>query len=117
MKTSIPFAMLADDVTGACDTGVQFAAVGLSTEVFLKSEGLPDTMPELTVLATETRNATATDSRAKITTSCERLKARGLHLVYKKIDSTLRGHIGAEMSAMMDEADAAAALVAPAFPS
>ena len=117
MKTSLPFAMLADDVTGACDTGVQFAAVGLSTEVFLKSEGLPDTMPELTVLATETRNATATDSRAKITTSCERLKARGLHLVYKKIDSTLRGQIAAELEAAMRCFAFTHAVVTPAFPA
>jgi uncharacterized protein YgbK (DUF1537 family) len=37
--------------------------------------------------------------------------------VYKKIDSTLRGNVGAEIDAVMDAFDAPLAIVAPAFPA
>jgi uncharacterized protein YgbK (DUF1537 family) len=38
-------------------------------------------------------------------------------IVYKKVDSTLRGHPGEELAALMDEAGLKRGLIAPAFPA
>jgi uncharacterized protein YgbK (DUF1537 family) len=44
------------------------------------------------------------------------LKKFGVEIVYKKIDSTLRGNIGAELDAVIDELGCEVAIVVPAFP-
>jgi len=41
----------------------------------------------------------------------------GAKLVFKKIDSTLRGNLGAELDATMDELEVKAVIVAPSFPA
>jgi len=105
-------AVVADDVTGAMDTGVQFASCGLRTEVVLGQQGLPRT--EAVVISTNSRDAPAGEAY-------RRAKALGGqlvdHIVYKKIDSTMRGNIGPELEGLLDGLGLARALIAPAFPA
>ncbi|MFB0550944.1 MAG: four-carbon acid sugar kinase family protein, partial [Nitrososphaeria archaeon] len=113
------FGVIADDFTGACDVGVQFRKRGLETVVLAGAQSLTGFEGELdvAVLNTESRNAGPEDAYGKVRDSLGALRKIGARLVYKKIDSTLRGNLGAELDAIMDEAEVKAVIVAPSFPA
>lgn len=115
--------IIADDLTGAADTGVKFAACGpvrLINSSFERPGGHSDLRSEPEAInlavATETRNLPA----AKVPEALDRALAlsggQPPDLVYKKIDSCLRGHIGLELRHLLDHWPYQAALVAPAYP-
>ena len=117
----LKLAVIADDLTGANDAGVQFAKQGLKVQVFLndlmgKDLGLS---PEVMVLDTDSRAASPVEAfeRVRATGDLVRKIAAIQPLIFKKIDSTLRGNIGAEIDAAMAEYDLAWAAVVPAFPA
>jgi uncharacterized protein YgbK (DUF1537 family) len=110
----------ADDLTGACDTGAPFAARGLETLVVVHDGDvplLPATTAAVLVIDTESRERTVEEARARARWAGSTLKARSPRVLYKKLDSTLRGRIGAELDGMLDGAGLGAALLAPAFPA
>jgi D-threonate/D-erythronate kinase len=117
-KSAAPrIGLLADDLTGACDAGVQFAQRGFSTLVRIAP---PLTKPrafDLVVLTTHSRNDSPATAGAKVREACQSLTADGREVIYKKIDSTLRGNLGYELEAVMEECGFFLALVAPAFPA
>ncbi len=104
--------IVADDLTGAMDTGVQFAKEGLHTVVMLGSGELPPA--EMVVISTDSRDEPAEEARRRARDAAERLRDR---TVYKKIDSTLRGNLGPELEGMLEGLGLKRALVAPAFPA
>lgn len=104
--------VVADDLTGAMDTAVQFARWGLHTVVMLTDAATIES--DVTVVSTDSRNATADNAYRKVRDAARLLAGRRL---YKKIDSTLRGNIGSELDALLDELRIEHALVAPAFPA
>ncbi|RLI05767.1 hypothetical protein DRO22_02310, partial [Candidatus Bathyarchaeota archaeon] len=110
--------MIADDFTGACDVAVQFKKQGLETVVLTDIEFLGSFKGvfDVVVVDTETRNLTSEDAYRKVRRAVRLLRQNNVKLVYKKIDSTLRGNIGAEINAVIDELDVKAIIVAPAFP-
>ena len=114
-------AVIADDLTGANDAGVQFAKQGLKVQVFLNDLREKDLghSPEVMVLDTDSRAASPEEAFARVraTGGLVRKMAPIQPLIYKKIDSTLRGNIGAEIDAAMAEYDLAWAAVVPAFPA
>ncbi len=110
-----PFALVADDLTGACDAGVHFLAAGWRVEV------APDPMSawpaaDLLVVSTRTRGATPTEARRVVGSVAERLRTVGRPVLYKKLDSTLHGNYGAEIAALLAAGVASTALICPAFP-
>jgi uncharacterized protein YgbK (DUF1537 family) len=111
----------ADDLTGACDTGAPFAARGLETLVVLTDEtGSPAPTASSTsvlVLDTESRMLPAGVARARARRTGDVLGSGRSRILYKKVDSTLRGHVAAEVDGMLDGAGLAVALLAPAFPA
>lgn len=108
--------ILADDLTGACDTGASFARRGWPVRVAF-SPWADFSGAAVRVLSTETRSLSA-EQAARVVEECARTLGLGAgSLVYKKIDSTLRGHPGVELAAVMRMAAADRALVCPAFPS
>ena len=117
----VKLAVIADDLTGANDTGVQFAKQGLTVQVFLNDlvEKDPGRSPEVMVLDTDSRAASPAEAFARVraTGGLVRSMAAVQPLIFKKIDSTLRGNIGAEIDAAMAEYDLAWAAVVPAFPA
>lgn len=116
---SISLLILADDFTGACDTGLQFAGNGLKT-LACETDRLADLdLSDVDVLVcdTETRNATRAEARGFVTEACGLLRTHEAPIVYKKVDSALRGHIAAEIYTMMCELDFGLAVLAPAFPA
>jgi uncharacterized protein YgbK (DUF1537 family) len=114
-----PLGVIADDLTGACDVGVQFRKHGLETVVLADVESLVDLQGvfDVIVVDTETRNLTSEEAYRRVRRAVRLLRERNIKLVYKKIDSTLRGNLGAEIKAVMDELEVEAIVVAPAFPS
>ncbi len=113
------FGVIADDFTGACDVGIQFRKRGLETVVLAEARKLAGSEEELdvVVLDTESRNVGPEDACRKVRDSLGTLRKIGAKLVYKKIDSTLRGNLGAELDATIDELGVKAVVVAPSFPA
>jgi len=111
--------VIADDFTGACDVGVQFRKCGLETAVLTCIERLDAFKGnfDLIVIDTESRNLAPEIAYDKVREAVKALKAIDARLVYKKIDSTLRGNLGAELDAIIDELKVKAIIVAPAFPA
>ena len=95
--------IIADDFTGALDTGVQLASRGIKTLVVTVpfSEGeLGD--PEVLVVDAESRHLSPKEAYRTVSDIVESLKDREIPYIYKKTDSALRGNIGAELAAVMD---------------
>lgn len=111
--------IIADDLTGANDTGVQFAKRGLATTVLLDIITSPQRVvsdADVIVINTDSRWSDPGAAYSRVKAAAEVLKDAGVVTVYKKIDSALRGNVGAELDAVMDAFDAKVAFVAPAFP-
>jgi uncharacterized protein YgbK (DUF1537 family) len=116
--------ILADDLTGACDSGAAFLAAGRAVRVVLNIAlniaGTTQEFPHAeAVLAftTETRNLSSGEAALRVARAVEPLRiASSGHILFKKIDSAARGHLGVETMAALNASGAALALVAPAFP-
>jgi uncharacterized protein YgbK (DUF1537 family) len=108
--------IIADDLTGACDTGCLFAGpgpVGVVVEPALTSGD----RPVLTV-DTESRRLLPDEAAGAVRAAAERLGRRlAAGPVFKKIDSTMRGAVTAELSALLERGVFSGALVCPAFPA
>ena len=111
----IDLLIVADDLTGALDTGAQFARYGRRTLVSWAGGGLPPADADVWVLDTETRALPPAEARAAVAQAVAPFLPV-LH-IYKKVDSTLRGPIGAELEALLALGVAEQALLAPAFPA
>ena len=109
--------LIADDLTGACDAGVQFAQRGFSTLVEIGPGAAEHPPFDLLVLTTNSRDGTPAAAAAKVRDACRALRGEGREIIFKKIDSTLRGNLGAELEAAMIACECSLALVAPAFPA
>jgi uncharacterized protein YgbK (DUF1537 family) len=110
--------VIADDLTGANDTGVQFARQGARTIVPLDWHDLASLgrHADVLVLCTNSRGlpAGAAAQRAKL--AAQALRKARVAAIYKKIDSTFRGNIGAELDAILDIYPTRITLLTPSFP-
>lgn len=112
--------ILADDLTGANDTAVQYKNCGASSIV---SVGMPDS-ESISRFAGYDVISVNTDSRAMpsakaydaVYKACRFFNKNGSAAPYKKIDSVLRGNPGAELDAVMDSFESDFAFVCPAYP-
>jgi uncharacterized protein YgbK (DUF1537 family) len=107
--------VIADDLTGAMDTGHAFATRGYPTTVAVHADA-DGIAPETTVLVinTDSRYLPAGDAREVVARA---VTAHPAAVIYKKIDSTLRGNLAVEIEAVLDTSGTDCALVAPAFPA
>ena len=105
---------LADDLTGALETGAKFAAAGIDAVVTT----LPAVEPlaEVVVVDTETRHLPPAEAAAAVHALALDARRCGVDFIYKKTDSTLRGNIGAELGALMAAWPGAPLVYAPAYP-
>ena len=102
--------IIADDLTGAADTGLQFAKKGLATLVLssythikMSTQDFPEEVFEsvpVLVINTGSRGFMAKKAYKAVQDVFKFIKKRAL--IYKKVDSTLRGNIGSEIDAVMD---------------
>jgi len=101
--------IVADDLTGACDSGALFAGKGPVPVTVWPAD--PVDAP-VRVVDTETRGVGPGEATERV-----RRVAATAGRCFKKIDSTLRGHIGVEVSALLAAVGAPGALLCPAFPA
>ncbi|MGI8856886.1 MAG: four-carbon acid sugar kinase family protein [Thermomicrobiales bacterium] len=110
-------AVVADDLTGACDAAAQFRRAGARTAVILDTG--TETLPEgwdVIAVTTESRRVLPTIAAARTRDAVERLRSAGAHRLYVKVDSTLRGAPGGIIEAAAMQFGVPYVLVAPAFP-
>jgi|SRR5579871_295431 len=111
--------IIADDLSGAADCAVACAVQGVDSVVALDES---DIDADVLALDANTRAMTSDEAAAK-TARVVRALARERQILFKKFDSTLRGHIGVEIAAALEAWRSAAlrnsaiAVVAPAFPA
>ena len=109
-------AVIADDLTGACDTACQFALYGFRPEV-MQLATCGTRQPQFLVCNSESRKDEANAARQKVfSLALKLLNARYLPF-YKKLDSTLKGPWIAELDGMARATKPEIVIVAPAFPA
>ena len=112
--------IVADDLSGAADSGVAAAAAGWKTLVVL---GVPSNLDQAEVLSVDADTRRLPPGEAALKTACiVRACYRPGQMLFKKLDSTLRGNVGAELRAVLEtitscNAEPPVAIVAPAFPA
>ena len=112
--------VIADDFTGALDTGVQFASYGAATKVVVGT-GLQaleaDAQTQVLVVDAETRHLPAAQAYDTVYRLVRWAKEKKIGCIYKKTDSALRGNIGAELSAALAADGGDRLHFVPAFPN
>lgn len=109
-------AIVADDLTGAMDSGAQLARAGYRTVVAFHGCELPPAQNLDAVSAdTDSRELDPKSAAERVRETVRRLK--DARILYKKLDSTLRGPIAAELEAALEGSDRQRCIIAPAFPS
>jgi uncharacterized protein YgbK (DUF1537 family) len=108
-------AVIADDLTGAAE----LAGLGLryKLQVEMSTVVNHDTKAELLILATDTRSVKEDEvihEMEKVTSQVLKLKPA---MIFKKVDSVLRGHILAEITAQLRVLGLKRALLVPANPA
>lgn len=119
MFKSSNIGIIADDLTGADDTALQFHIRGANTQIVLDTNVFPENKLSTQVWAipTETRNVDSHDAYEKVRQAAKILSENlNVEYFYKKMDSTIRGHIAVEALAVLDALDYDAAIIIPAFP-
>lgn len=112
-------AVVADDLTGANDTALQFHLGGAKTKILLNTQYVPDKKQETEVwaISTESRNVPAAIAVENVKNVLASLEDNfSFEYYYKKIDSTVRGNIALETLTMVQYLGYDAAIVIPAFP-
>lgn len=111
-------AIIADDLTGAADAAAPFATAGLVTRLLLDTSQGDIAGCAVVAVSTGTRAMPSVEAGDIVRREALRLRSQGVRQFYKKIDSTLRGNVAAEIAAMLEVMGSTSiALVCPAFPA
>ena len=113
-----PVLVIADDFTGANDAGSGLAQAGARVHVLFGTEApLPDDAADVLVISTDSRAVSASQAAERVAQVVQHFAAQLQQgWLFKKIDSTLRGNVGAETTAALHASGKRLALVAPAVP-
>lgn len=110
-------AVLADDLTGACDAAVAFARASTG-EVHVVFEPPDQWLNGAVVVAVdlEVREGTDEEARGRVSAALRRIAPAG-PAVLLKIDSTLRGPLSGLVDGALEAGAGRVAVIAPAFPA
>nr|WP_304220024.1 four-carbon acid sugar kinase family protein [Fredinandcohnia onubensis] len=109
--------IIADDLTGANDTGVKLAQKGIKTSVVFQLNMETTRNLDSIVYDTDTRYSEPQVAFEKVKQASLFLKENGFDIIYKKIDSTIRGNVGYELDAMYEVFKPDFIIIAPGYPS
>lgn len=115
----IEILIIADDMTGMLDAEAQFANRGISSDAFLGDitiEDLNSCTARVAAVTTESRHLTKEQAYEKVFHIAAAAKQAGIKTILKKTDSILRGHIGAELTAVLRATGSNRILFFPAYP-
>lgn len=111
--------IIADDLTGANDTALQFMLNNVDTNILLNTDQEPEkaNTSQAWAIATESRNIAPEFAFEKVKLATQYLVDKvNPDYFYKKIDSTVRGNISVEVLSMLEVLGWDAAIIMPAFP-
>ena len=115
--------ILADDLSGAADCGVACVDAGLNTVVALKDIS-DNAGAEVLSVDADTRRMVPKAAAHEVDQLVPKYASNEELLLFKKIDSTLRGNVSVELAAALDAhhslhagAGSPVAILAPAFPA
>ena len=117
---STTVAIIADDLTGANDTALQFHLKGANTQILLSEDIDPINAKntQTWALSTESRNIEPHEAFEKAQRAARFFVEKiNPDYFYKKIDSTIRGNIAVEVLAILDTLEWDASIIIPAFPA
>jgi len=106
---------VADDFTGANDTGVQLKRRGIDTNVVFSTENINIDSCSF-VIDTESRGISEDEAYNKVKKLLSGVDFSNFKYVIKKVDSTLRGNIAVEIKAVDEAYGSEVVLFAPALP-
>lgn len=107
--------LLADDFTGANDSGIKVVERGYKVSISVDNNY--DSESQITIIDSETRNLSqdeAYDTLDDIVSKIDKLN--DYMIIYKKVDSTLRGNIKKEYEAIIKHLNPKYIIFAPAHP-
>ncbi|MEH7494122.1 four-carbon acid sugar kinase family protein [Neobacillus niacini] len=108
--------VISDDITGASDCGGQLVHFGLKVSVVVQEHSEKNNDYDAVIYNTDSRSVTGFEAYERVKKVCDTIKSGPVDLVYKKIDSTMRGNIGVEINAIYDSFSPDFVIIAPAFP-
>lgn len=117
--------VVGDDMTGANATGALFAGRGMRTVSVAEPAHLARFAGEFDVLVVDiaSRHLPAEEAARRVREAVAAASACGVELVVKRVDTTLRGNVGAELDAALQQRrrrsaqGAVRAIMVPAFPA
>lgn len=113
--------LIADDLTGGADAGAQFAKRGLNT-LLISGKDHPEvdfskySSLDVLVINTDSRGLSPEKASSLLSNLFKNYDREIFSIIYKKIDSTLRGNIGYEIDAILKKMNRALCFVAPSYP-
>ena len=119
---AVSVGIVADDLTGANDSAVQFARGGWEARLTLADPSAV-TVDAGAVIAvvTDSRAQDAATARASTSSAVTALRTAGIDRLFVKIDSTMRGSVADQVAGALDawaaEHPDAFAIVCPAYPA
>lgn len=116
---TLRLAIIADDLTGALDTSAPFVAAGLRVAVAISPGGIAAALAsgaDIVAINTASRALPPLEATARVAQAAATLAKANPPIIFKKIDSRLKGNPGVEAHAIADMAGRAGLIVAPAVP-
>jgi 4-hydroxythreonine-4-phosphate dehydrogenase len=114
--------IIADDLTGAADSAIACASAGLDTIVALKN--LQEMDADVVAIDADTRCLSPAKAAERISGLLRQHPRFQDVAIFKKVDSTLRGNVGAELASMLKvrrefdpQKNPTVIVLAPAFPA
>lgn len=109
--------IVADDLTGAAELGGIAFNCGLTARILFDSETGIDFPEDVIILDLHSRNMTPEEAYQEVKKLISGIDISSFDLVFKKVDSLLRGPIASEIKALLDVMDIDQAYLVPANPS
>ena len=113
------YIVLADDLTGAMDTGIQFRKYGIQTSVIVSADDCElrgDSCAGAVSINNSSRELSGSEAYEKTLRAVHRLSLSPQDILYKKIDSMMRGNPVQEIDAALEASGCRKAIVTPSFP-
>lgn len=111
--------IIADDLTGALDAAVAFVRPGRTVRVARRVENLSEVAgsgADVVCVNTSSREGTEAAAISRVMAVAEIVDPSSVPILMKKVDSRLKGHVGAETKALAKLAGRTRVVAAPAIP-
>lgn len=111
--------LIADDFTGALDSSIFFATRGAPTAVQFRPHFSWEAVArdtEVLVVNSASRHLPPEQAASCVRELVLEARRRGIDLIFKKIDSALRGNVGTELESVLQSAGGKRLFLLPAYP-